>query len=567
MTDDSLRRRSSGRQLSGDVDVDLKSFGDNHHAISFVQGIVPQGGAYEADLNPFQAQRTEDTTSPPEDESVDATDATPVLAVADEQGQIELEASDNSKNRHRVMDHKEKGPSCWTNGIENFKFLYSSALLIFSIIVVMTAICTSQTVATAELGVPAVVAFLVFWLLIGWLAIMEGGQGALVGLQPIDKMLYAGSHPRTLKNTTLVHKGDNLERFIVGRQFLVVLAVFVINLMASSIQGASVLGLPSVINDIFLATGAAVILLTITVGQLASQVNAATCMLDFANNYFLLFTIYVSLAIEFSGLLHAAHLIQILFLMITGKSVESKKAPRDGLQNAFFWIRVVFSLVVLTLSLVVTLTALFQGKTTMWEGVPEAVSVIIFFLLMVFVGMMEGVQIALFAVVNLPEEVISKHPIAYKSCKLTFRDQNLQAFLIGRQVCVTICMFVVAAITTIKVETGTGENIFGVSDGLQTFFNTGLLGAIITTILASLVWRIIASSFPIAFLSNPLIYLIIRLCLALQASGVCYSAWILARIHKQVAGYRQDEAFIGSSKGRATGPLIPDDLELQESAA
>ena len=70
---------------------------------------------------------------------------------------------------------------------------------------------------------------------------MEGGQGALVGLQPIDKSLYSESHPRALKCTTVTHKGDNMERFIIGRQFLVVAIVFVTNIMASPIKDAGVL--------------------------------------------------------------------------------------------------------------------------------------------------------------------------------------------------------------------------------------------------------------------------------------------------------------------------------------
>jgi hypothetical protein len=104
---------------------------------------------------------------------------------------------------------------------------------------------------------------------------------------------------------------------------------------------------------------------------------------------------------------------------------------------------------------------------------------------------------------------------------------------------------------------------FGVSSGIQDFFNTGLLGAVITTIVASLAWRIIASSFPIAFLSNPLIYVIIRLCLILEASGICSAAWLLALIHKQVAGYYQlDEVYVGTPEERAIAEKEGDDLEL-----
>jgi hypothetical protein len=246
----------------------------------------------------------------------------------------------------------------------------------------------------------------------------------------------------------------------------------------------------------------------------------------------LYFVTYVSLAIELSGLLHSVYLVQIMFSMITGKHVESNKPPCSGVQNLFFWGRVLLSLGVMLFAFAVTLSAYFDGNTTMWEGIPTAVSVVVFFMLMCFIGMLEGIQTALFAVLNLPEEELAQHPIAHKSCQLTFSSQNLQAFLIGRQICVTMCMFVVARITTLDIEVGINENIFVDSDGVQNFFNTGLLGAIITTIVASLAWRIIASSFPVAFLSNPLIYVIIRLCLLLEDYGLCSAAWVLARYHK-----------------------------------
>jgi hypothetical protein len=260
------------------------------------------------------------------------------------------------------------------------------ALLAFALVLVMAAIFTKQTVATVQYNIPQVVAFLIFWFLICWLAMMEGGQGALVGLQPVEKDRYAESHQRTLKSTKLAHNGDNMERFIVGRQFLVVLVVFVINMMASAVSGATVLGLPDVINEIFLATGIAVILVTITIGQLTAQVNAANCMLDFLNNYFMLFTTYVSLVIECSGLLHSVYLVQIIFSKITGKPIESNEPPRSTMKKIFIWVRVFISLVILGFAFAVTLSALFQGKTAMWEGVPEAVSVVVFFVLMAFVG-------------------------------------------------------------------------------------------------------------------------------------------------------------------------------------
>jgi hypothetical protein len=433
---------------------------------------------------------------------------------------------------------------------ESVKYLYSCLLLAFSVVVVMAAIFTKQTKGTGDKGIPPIAAFIIFWFLIIWLAFMEGGQGCLVGLQPIDKALYAESHSRTLKCTTLAHYGDNMERFIVGRQFLVVLVVFVTNLIASAKSGAHVLGLSRTLNEIFLATGLAVILCTIMLGQLTAQVNAANCMLDFINNYFMLFTIYVSLAIEFSGLLHSAYLVQIIFSKITGTPIESKLPPRNAAENLFFWGRVFISFFILSFAFAVTLKALFDGKTTMWPGVPPYASVTVFFILMCLVGMLEGMQIALFAVVNLPEEERAQHSIAHKNCQLTFSGQNLQAFLIGRQITVTVCTFVIARISTLNYK-DTDSPIFGVSTGLQSFFNTGLLGAVITTIVGSLAWRIVASSFPVAFLSFPLVYVIIRWCLLVEKVGICSAAWVLARFHKALIGYQPDTVYLeGAEKSR-----------------
>ncbi|CAB9497050.1 expressed unknown protein [Seminavis robusta] len=442
-----------------------------------------------------------------------------------------------------------------------FKFTYSLALHGFAVVLVIAAMFQQQTAATADMGIPPIAAFVIFWFLIAWLAMMEGGQGALVGLQPIDPKRYAGSHPKTLMSTKIIHNGDNMERFIVGRQFLVVLVVFVINMMASAIKNPSVLGLGDLLTEIFVNSGLSLILVTITIGQLTAQVNAANCMLDFLNNYFMVFTSWISLAIEFSGLLHCVYLVQIVFSKVTGQATEGTEKPNSALQSLFFWARVLVSLAILGFSFAVILKALFDGNTTMWEGVPQAVSVVIFFVLMFFVGLMEGMQIALFAVINMEEEEVQNHSVAHANCKLVFTGQNLQAFLIGRQVCVTICMFVVARITTLAVPADE-PNIFGVSNGTQVFFDTGLLGALITTVVASLVWRIVASSFPLAFLSNPLIYLIIRICLVLETSGVCSAAWVLGRWNKLIAGYQPDEVYLEDAEPHTDEPVTRRDKDV-----
>ena len=473
------------------------------------------------------------------------------------------EADAGVETTNQKMPHSSSGDDDEkTTIITMFKYFYSTILLIFSVVIVISLIFTEQT-QLAQVGHP-IVAFVLIWFLLIWLGTMEGGQASLVGLRSVNRDLYKESHPIAFKSTYIAHRGDNMEKFIIGRQFLVVLVVFLTNLSGAALPGSHVLGLPDTINSIFVGSGLAMVLTTVIIGQLTAQVNATSYMLDIINNYFMLyFVTYISMAIEFSGLLHSVYLVQMFFSKLTGKSIDTNKGPRSQLQILFFWGRILFSCVILGFAFAVVLSALFTSKTTMWQGVPPAVSVIVFFLLMILAGLMEGMQIAILAVLKIPEEEINQHPRAKANRDLTLRGNNLKAFLIGRQICVTACMFVVARIITLNVRPGQDENIFGFSDLVQEkFLNTNILGAIITTIASSLAWRVVASSFPLPFLSNPLVYVIIQLCLLIEASGLCSAAWILAMIQKRVARFESDEIRIGTVEEEdAENTVI--DLEVQ----
>jgi Silicon transporter len=74
---------------------------------------------------------------------------------------------------------------------------------------------------------------------------VECSQGSLVGLPPIQRELYKDSHPVTHKICSHVHKGDNLDRYLMSRQFMVLFIVFITNLSGAPLADADVLGLPS----------------------------------------------------------------------------------------------------------------------------------------------------------------------------------------------------------------------------------------------------------------------------------------------------------------------------------
>jgi len=451
-----------------------------------------------------------------------------------------------------------------SNPLNLFKATYSSILVIFSIVLIFGVIAERQTKLSDE-GHPAA-AYALLITAITWLTMVEGGQASLVGLVPVNLELYKESHPKAYMSTKITNVGDNLDRYLLGRQFMVVLVVFCVNLSGNPLGNADIWGLPDWILEIFFTTGFAMILLTCNVGQLNSQVNASHCMLDYIDNYFAVFTLWVAMAIEFSGLLHASYLIQFAVAAMAGKPIESNEAERSVPAKAFFWFRCLASLAILVGCFYVTLFALFDGKTTMWEGVPPGVSVVVFFILMSVVGMLEGMQIAFFAVAKLQESERGDSYFAMKTCHVLFSGEgnNLPGFMIGRQLCVVSCMFFVARVTSVDTK-GEG-NLLGVSDGLQELFGTGFLGAMITTIVGSISWQLVASAFPIAFLSNPITYILLRICLFLEATGLCGAAWVLAAIHKKIAGFQRDEVYIGTAEERAANNVGDNDDNLQIGA-
>jgi hypothetical protein len=141
------------------------------------------------------------------------------------------------------------------------RYIGSIGLLIFSIIIVGALMFTGNTRVAKDAN--PWVSLIVCILAIVWLSMIEGQQASLVGLPPVDPDLYKDSHPLTYKNAALAFKGDNLDRYLMGRQFMVLLVVFVINQCSSPLDPTvDVLGLPDGVKFIFLDIGLAMIIFT-----------------------------------------------------------------------------------------------------------------------------------------------------------------------------------------------------------------------------------------------------------------------------------------------------------------
>jgi silicon transporter len=434
------------------------------------------------------------------------------------------------------------------------RYAGSLGLLGFSIAIVGALMFTGNTRVAQDAN--PWVALIVCILAIVWLSMIEGQQASLVGLPPVDPDLYKDSHPLTYKNAALAFKGDNLDRYLMGRQFMVLLVVFVINQCSSPLDpSVDVLGLPDGVKFVFLDVGLASIIFTCILGQLTTQVNASHQMIDYINNYFALFTLYVAMTVEFSGVMHSSYLIQNILSAVSGKPIQTNEPPRTGFTFAFFWGRVLMSLAILGFCLAVTLVALMNGDTAVavkYPSIKPGLAIFLLFFFMSVVGMLEGMQIAFFAVAKIPASERGNSVFGKKTCDLLFKGngQNLPGFMIGRQLTVVASFFLVGSFTSLTIMPGEGNNIFGVSDGAQAFLNYGFQGAVITTILASISWQLAASAYPIAFLNNPVTYILLVVALFLEFIGLCAGAWVLARVQKSVMGFQYDEVYIGTPEDR-----------------
>lgn len=441
------------------------------------------------------------------------------------------------------------------------KYTASLSLLIYCLYLIIRGILARQTPMAQSTN--PVLALLCMGILLFWLGVLEGGQGSIVGLQPINPQAYQHSHPIAFATTQLAHAHDNLNRFIIGRQFLVVLVVFCLNLCTTAHEHALLPGCNPWMVEALLSSGLASMFITVLLGQLSAEVNATNCMLDFINNHTVRVTTQFCLLMEASGILHAVYILKWFFSC-------DEDAVRD-VKTISYRLRVILSCVVLVAALTVTWAALCENETSM--GLSALVSIPLFILLVIGLGILEAMQIAVFAVVKLPPSAIAAYPTAKANCELVFRGDNFKAFLIGRQICVTTCMFLLARLTTTvdgppppppdgmlpppppldgmmppplddTMPPLPPPTVLGVPQAVQAFFNTGLPGALITTIVASLYWRIVAATFPVYFMNSGMVNMTLRVCLFLEATGLFSSAWLLADLIRYLVGFGNDDLYL-----------------------
>jgi len=202
-------------------------------------------------------------------------------------------------------------------------------------------------------------------------------------------------------------------------------------------------------------------------------------------------------------------------------------------------VRYIFSLGLLLFSGVVVCYSILEQKTSMWKEVPGWASLLIFIFVLWCLGVMEGLQIALVELKKLnPDYYKDSHPTAYKLGQLACKGDNIERFLMGRQVFVVCSVFFAAKLTTIH---GTTDGfLFYVPDWVQAIFlETGLLACVVVVIVAQLMPQIVASIYPVQFLELLVMRPAYWACIALESTGLTHFCWVLA--HTMAWLFRMEE--------------------------
>lgn len=465
----------------------------------------------------------------------------------------------------------------------HIKVILSCLLLLLCIMVTLAVNFEEKMDVENRLGVSGYILLLINVVLLYLLAAFEGALVCLVGLQPLDKELYRDSHPITYRCVTLAHDGNSMSRFIAGKQCMLIFLVFLIDFLTAPMDDVCVLGLPDWACNIFLHWKMAVAVITVLLADIVPQLLGAECMLDFMNSYVMLSVIHLALGVERSGLFHAAYLVPIAVERYQGVDLgygyvggttdicdgcdgagdnnSSARTRNQRCENKFiFGGKVVMSLTLFSFALVLIAIALFNGATTMWDEVDDGLSFLLFLIMIIWVAVVQGMQIALFALKRTSIRDLKRtHWSAHVNFQAAFGAGNIEPFLIGRQIFVTASLFYLSKVTHLlnnnNEDDDDGFDILQgtASPNFREIFVSNVLGVLVTAI--PLLWgRLAAACMPRLFLSNLLILPNIYFCKAIGSLGIVDASWPIVAVLKSpyLGWYKCDADYLPNYMGGTT---------------
>lgn len=402
------------------------------------------------------------------------------------------------------------------------KYIVSSAFTITYLIYIMWGIWTNQAV----LPVPPVAHFLIFCFCMTLVAYLEGLQVAILAVEHDDCEVYRESHPRAHKLMASVKQGNNVERFLVGRQFF---TIFVMTLIAqvTTFPDISHLGIPDAVWFIFVQTGLPGAIVVTTIGSLQPQLLAAKDPWKFMDLYGAVSVLNLCYALEWTGICtHFAYmLINILRETAFRSDIPVRPHNRgDTLVDQIVeGLKYVASFCVIGMYITYLMFGIWTGQAVL--PVPAPVVFIIFAMAGIFLAFLEGLQVAiLLAEPKDLEEFKDPYPRGYKLMKRATHEKNVRRFLIGRQFFVIFVVFLINQCTIFpNIPTfGTPPAVWFI------FFQLGFPTAFNVLNFFQLPAQLLGNHDPFLFMNRYGPRFTLEVCLFTEITGLAHFSWVVS---------------------------------------
>ena len=421
---------------------------------------------------------------------------------------------------------RKKDPFSIDNLTTYLKYILSSCLTIAYVVYILWGIWTGEAV----LPVPPIANFLIFIFCLILVAYLEGLQVCILAVEKYSPNKLRESHPRAYKLIKSVRTGNNVERFLIGRQFF---TIFVMTLMAqvTSFPGISHLGINSIVWFIFIQTGLPGAIVVTTIGSLQPQLLAARDPWKFLNLYGCNSVLQLCYGLEVSGICTHFAWMLIAILRKTLFISDSKPRSHEPEQTWTFYIVEGFKYLLSTVVLVSYCSYLMWG---MWTGeailpVPAIAVFLIYSGCILFLAFLEGLQVAM-----LVAEESDLTPFAEskpRACALMKRantGKNVRRFLIGRQFFVIFIVFLINQCTIFP-----DISHLGIPDVIWFILvQLGLPTALNVLCFAQLPAQLLGNQDPMMFMNRPGPFFTLEVCLFTEMTGIAHFAWVATSISK-----------------------------------
>merc|ERR1719493_6032 len=245
------------------------------------------------------------------------------------------------------------------------------ALMMFGVIVVVNGIIKRfNNPPWMHTDSNEVLEFILFWSMLFWIAMLEGCQISVVGLQIYDPESFRETHPRAYRVCKLVHTGPNVERFLVGRQFLLLFNGFLVSRVGGGSGAVYEFEMGSwtwthEFTTFFFSNGVLLMIVIVALGQLPCQLLAADKMLGFFDLPFghMYVVCYPCLIVESIGLTHSSYLLKDVLCLISGIDMSKADPEKEINKNALHWAKCALSCFAVIFSGVFVIKGLAMSQT------------------------------------------------------------------------------------------------------------------------------------------------------------------------------------------------------------